>query len=193
MLEFIDGQVDTLTPTYAVLKANSLGYMVHISLQTYTALHDKKQAKLLIHEVIREDAHVLYGFYNTIERELFRLLLTVSGVGANTARLILSSLSIEELTQSIVSGNVGALKSVKGIGLKSAQRIIVDLKDKIDKTLKSGDILLAIDNTTKNEALSALVNLGFARAAVEKILTRIFTDQPDGSVEEVVKKALKLL
>jgi Holliday junction DNA helicase RuvA len=143
--------------------------------------------------VVREDAQILYGFGGREEREIFRMLISVSGVGANTARLILSSLSPDEISQAILAGNVSVLQGIKGIGAKSAQRIIIDLKDKVGKGAGIDELFFSQDNTSRQEALSALVALGFQKKTVEKILTRILSEQPELSVEEVVKAALKFM
>lgn len=192
MFEYIEGKIVDLTPTYAVVEANGIGYLVHISLSTYSKLQGKNEIKLLLHQIVREDAHLLYGFSSTAERDIFRLLISVSGIGANTARMILSSMTPDEVQKAIFSGNVNALKSIKGIGLKSAQRIIVDLKDKINKE-SDADFLLLQDNTIKKEALSALVMLGFAKNTVDKVLNKILADKPTIEVENLVKEALKNL
>ncbi|MFW6219140.1 MAG: Holliday junction branch migration protein RuvA [Bacteroidota bacterium] len=195
MYEFILGKIAERTPAYMVLEVNGIGYFINISLHTFSRVGDKNEIRLFIHEVVREDAHLLFGFADKRERDIFRLLISVSGVGSNTARLILSSLSPDEIEQAILSGNVNLLKSVKGIGLKSAQRLIVDLKDKIGKSKEGEEILIHQDNTIKEEALSALVTLGFAKGLVEKTLTKILAREgsKDMSVEDMVKVALKQL
>lgn len=193
MYEFISGEIADLTPTHIIIETAGVGYAIHISLSTYTALNGKKQAKVYTHQIVREDAHLLYGFATLSERELFRNLLSVNGVGAATALMMLSSLSPDEIVSAITTDNVNLLKSVKGIGLKTAQRIIIDLKDKMGKAAPSGQILIPSDNTILNEALSALVMLGFARKDAEKAVTGILKDQPGLSVEVVIKHALKRL
>ena len=183
-----------LTPTYAVVENGGVGYMLNISLTTFSSLENAGgEVKLLVHEVIREDAWALYGFFTAQERELFRLLIGVSGVGANTARMILSSVPAPELEAVIASGDHSRLKSVKGIGTKTAQRIIVDLKDKIKA---SDDTLLlqpVIDNSVMEEALAAMVMLGFPRPASQKVLKKIFEADPETKVETAIKKALSMM
>ncbi len=191
MYEYIQGKVTELNPASVVIDNQGIGYLVQISLNTYSALSGKEQAIVFIHQVIREDAHILFGFYNKTEREVFRLLLSVSGIGANTARMILSSMSPMEIKEAILSGNVTQLNAIKGIGLKTAQRIIVDLKDKIGKTDGGFDFLLPQNNTIREEALSALVMLGFPKNVVEKVLDKLLKENPTASVESLVKQALK--
>ena len=170
-----------------------MAYLLHISVNTYAQVPESGKSILYLHHVVREDAQILYGFAGREEREIFRMLISVSGVGANTARLILSSLSPEEITQAILAGNVAVLQGIKGIGAKSAQRIIVDLKDKVGKGAGIDELFSTQDNTSREEALSALVALGFPKKTVEKILTRILSEQPELSSEEVVKAALKFI
>ena len=193
MLEFIKGEVLEATPAYLVLQNNGLGYFVNISLNTYSQISGQKECTLFIHEIVREDAYMLYGFAGKKEREIFRSLISVSGVGSNTACMMLSSLSPEEIKAAIVQEDVNTLKSIKGIGAKSAQRIIVDLKDKMEKDQPEGEILLTPDNTSKDEAFSALVTLGFAKKNVEKVLHTLTSNEPDLTVESLVKQALKKL
>ncbi|MCM1331988.1 MAG: Holliday junction branch migration protein RuvA [Bacteroides sp.] len=193
MIDYIRGELADLTPAYAVVEAAGVGYELNISLTAYAALEGMKQVKLLVHEVIREDAHVLFGFLEERERSMFRSLIGVSGVGANTARVILSSIPVAELEQVIVSGDYQRLKNVKGIGLKTAQRVIVDLKDKI----KVGDDSLIIQPTQTSdayeEALAALLMLGFARQQSQKVLKKIFDATPAIKVEVAIKQALSML
>lgn len=195
MIEYLNGQIVELNPAHVVLDLSGIGYFVHISLNTYSALNGKTSAKLHIHEVIREDLHALYGFADVDERELFRMLISVSGVGANTGILFLSSLQADELRMAILSGDVNRLKSVKGIGLKTAQRIIVELKDKMAKdpasSKISGDIFTGLNNTAREEALSALITLGFVKKNAEKALDKILKADPEKSVETLIKDALK--
>lgn len=181
------------SPAHLIVSTGSLAYYIHISVHTYTQISTHDRGRIYLHFIVREDAQILYGFSTREEREIFRMLISVSGVGANTARLILSSLTPDEISQAILKGNVGLLQGIKGIGAKSAQRIIVDLKDKIGKGAGIDELFFSKDNTNRDEALSALVALGFPKKAVEKILTRILSDQPDLSAEEIVKAALKLL
>ena len=191
MYEYIQGRIAELTPTYVVIDNGGIGYMILISLNTYTALSDKEQAIIFLHHIVREDAQLFYGFASKTEREVFRLLLTVSGVGAGTARMILSSLSASELRDAVLTGNVNIIKGVKGVGLKTAERVIVDLKDKIGKTEANTDFLFAQSNTNREEALSALVALGFQKNLVEKLLDKLLKEDPTMKVEDMVKKALK--
>ena len=193
MFEFIEGEFVEKSPAHLVVKASHLAYYIHISVFTYSQVSNQASGRLYLHFVVREDAQVLYGFSSREEREIFRALISVSGVGANTARLILSSLSPEEVTQAILAGNVSLLQGIKGIGAKSAQRIIVDLKDRVGKGAGIDELFFSQDNTSREEALSALVALGFPKKNVEKILTKILSEQPELSVEEVVKAALKFM
>lgn len=194
MYDYIKGNVAELTPTYVVLDNHGVGYMINISLNSFNALqHQEDVVKVYVYEAIREDAHLLYGFTERRERELFLLLISVSGVGTNTARMILSSLTPSDLEQTIASENVGILKSVKGIGAKTAERIIVDLKDKIKL---STDTLLDKSQVTSevfDEAMSALVMLGFTKQMSQKALKKLFTAEPTITVEQAIKKALKMM
>lgn len=192
MYEFIEGEIIEKSPAQLVIKAGQIAYLLNISVNTYAKIGDQTSAKFYLHHVQREDAQLLYGFLEKEERELFRMLITVSGVGANTARLILSSMTPAEIRAAILSGNVVALQNIKGIGAKSAQRIIVDLRDKVGKASESDELFLAEGNTIREEALSALVALGFPRRSVEKNLGKIMS-KGDLSVEEIVKEALKLM
>ncbi len=191
MYEYIQGKISELTPANVIIDNQGVGYFINISLNTYSALSGKEQAIVFIHQVVREDAHLLFGFYNKSERQIFRHLISVSGIGANTARMMLSSLSPSEIQEAIMSGNVKLLNSIKGIGAKTAQRIIIDLKDKVGKSEISDDFLLTQSNTNRDEALSALVMLGFTKNSVDKILDKLIKDTPNAEVEELVKKALK--
>ncbi len=193
MIDYIKGAVTQITPTFLTIETGGIGYMVNISLTTFSKLEGKSEFKILIHEVIREDTHQLFGFADNDEREIFRLLISVTGVGANTARMMLSSLNPAEIEKSIAGSDVNTLKSVKGIGLKTAQRIIVDLKDKIGKQAGTGEIFAFENNTRRDEALSALVMLGFAKSAVAKVLDNIVRAEKNLTVEELIKKALKNL
>ena len=193
MIEYINGKIAELTPTYVIIDNHGLGYEINISLTTYAALEKKEEMKLLTHEIIREDAHTLFGFATRNERDLFRMLIGVSGVGANTARMILSSITPAELEVVITSGDDKRLKSVKGVGAKTAQRIIVDLKDKIKP---SSDTLFIEQTQTSDafdEALAALLMLGFPKPQSQKVLTRIFSEVPTLKVEQAIKKALTML
>jgi holliday junction DNA helicase RuvA len=193
MYEFIRGTLAGLNPASAVIETGGIGFLVNISLNTYSKINSKKEVHLLIHQVVREDAHILYGFAEKPERDLFRHLISVSGVGAGTAIMMLSSLSPDEITGAVATGNADLLKAVKGIGAKTAQRIIIDLKDKVGKISDSSQILISSDNTLRNEALSALVMLGFAKKDAEKVVSKIIGDDPDATVERVIKTALKRL
>ncbi|MEG1765105.1 MAG: Holliday junction branch migration protein RuvA [Muribaculaceae bacterium] len=193
MLEYIQGNIAELTPTFVVLDNNGMGYMINITLNTYTQLQSKDSAKIYLYEAIREDAFILYGFTAKRERELFVLLISVSGVGASIARMILSSLPVAELEQTIATGNVNLLKSVKGIGAKTAQRIIVDLKDKIKVGDNSLIVQASVTNDVYDEALAALVMLGFPKQLSDKALKKLFADSPSINVEDAIKKALKMM
>ena len=193
MYEYIQGEIAELNPTMVVIEAGGIGYAVHISLNTFSALNGLKQTKLYIHFAVREDAHLLFGFSGKTERELFRNLLSVNGVGAATALMMLSSLSPDEIVAAISGENVMLLKSVKGIGIKTAQRIIIDLKDKIVKVPAAEQIMGAEDNTIRNEALSALVMLGFARREAETALAKIIRENPGAKLETLIKLTLKRL
>ena len=193
MIEYIHGTIADLTPTYAVIDCGGIGYLLNISLPTFTRLEGSTSAKLLAHEVIREDAHVLFGFIDEQERSLFRLLIGVSGVGANTARMILSSIAAPELEIVISTGDATRLKNVKGIGAKTAQRIIVDLKDKINAVGDSLILQPATTNDIFDEALAALVMLGFTRQQSQKVLKKLFDNDPTIKVETAIKKALSMM
>lgn len=193
MYEYIKGVITEVNPTYAVIETGNIGYTVNISLTTFSEISGKKEIKLFIHQIVREDALLFYGFADDQEREIFRMLISVSGIGANTARLMLSSLSTDELRKAIMEADINLLKSIKGIGAKSAQRVVVDLKEKVGKTVDEGEIFRDESNTLKEEALSALVMLGFSKSAVRKVLDKILREESDISVEELVKKALKKL
>ena len=198
MIEYIKGEIAEITPALAVIDCNGIGYAINISLNTYSAIQGKPNIKLYIHEAIREDAHVLYGFSTKQERELFLLLISVSGIGGNTARMILSALSPAELCNVISSGNDKLLKSIKGIGLKTAQRIIVDLKDKIASTgmeTVSGSIsaLSPAHSEIHDEAVAALTMLGFAQSPSQKVVAAILKEDSNLNVENVIKLALKRL
>lgn len=213
MIEYIKGKLTELNPAYAVLEAAGVGYEINISLTTYSALMDRytpdkpdndAEVKLLVTEIIREDAHLLFGFFTKGERNIFLLLNTVSGIGANTARMIMSAYPAAELRQVIATGNARALGQIKGLGPKTAQRIIVDLKDKILKIdvageengkskTENGMWSADSENPIKTEAVSALTMLGFAAAASAKAVDKILTGNPSAGVEEVIKQALKML
>jgi Holliday junction DNA helicase RuvA len=193
MIVYIKGKLAELTPTFIIVENEGVGYFVSISLSTFTRLEGKDECKILVHEVIREDSHQLFGFAEKEERDIFRLLISVSGVGASTARMMLSSLTYDEIEKAILGSDVNTLKSVKGIGLKTAERIIVDLKDKLGKQSGTGEIFAFTDNTKREEALSALVMLGFGKSAVLKVLDRIIREEKNLTVEDMIKRALKSL
>ena len=193
MIDYISGEIAELTPTYAVIDNHGMGYMLSISLNSYSALQNAVEAKLYVYEAIREDAYALYGFAEKVERELFEQLISVSGVGAASARMILSTFRPSELKQIIASANSNMLKSVKGIGAKTAQRIIVDLKDKINMGDDSLDITVPSSNESFEEALAALVMLGFPKPVSQKALKKLYTGNPAISVEDAIKQALKMM
>ncbi|MDC1325551.1 Holliday junction branch migration protein RuvA, partial [Ulvibacter sp.] len=181
------------TPTDVVIECNGVGYFINISLHTFSQISSSESIKLYTHLQVREDAHILYGFSGVAEREIFRLLLSVSGIGASIARTMLSSLSPDQVTDAISSEDVATIQSVKGIGSKTAQRVILDLKDKILKIYGLSGISVNSSNTNKNEALSALETLGFARKQIEKVCDKIVIENPEASVETIIKQALKNL
>lgn len=199
MIEYIKGSLTELTPAQAVIEAAGVGYALNISLNTFSAIQSKQEVKLFVFEVIREDTHLLYGFSSKKEREMFTLLITVQSVGVNTARMILSAMSVAELCNCISTGNEKMIKTVKGIGLKTAQRIIVDLRDKIvalgivDEIPAGGAISSPVNNEVRDEAVSALSMLGFAPAPSQKVVVEYLQQHPDAPVEVVVKEALKLI
>ncbi|MBF1556338.1 Holliday junction branch migration protein RuvA [Segatella salivae] len=204
MIEYIKGQLAELTPALAVVEAAGVGYALNISLTTYSGIQGKKEVKLYVHEALttggRDDSFTLFGFVNKQERELYRLLITVSGVGANTARMMLSSMNPTELCNAIANGDERMIKTVKGIGLKTAQRIIVDLRDKIMASGIANELHVGgekaestLNNAVKEEAVAALTMLGFSPASIAKVVVSILQKQADLPVEQVVKEALKLL
>ena len=195
MYEYITGKLTEVAPAHAVVEAGGIGYFINISLQTYSEIENREQTTLYLHHIVREDAHLLYGFATKAERELFRLLIGVSGVGGNTARMIQSTYSPSELRNIIATGNAVLLKNVKGLGLKTAQKIIVDLSGRmLDLTADATPTLTAdAHNEAYDEAFSALVMLGFQKGASEKVLRRLFKDDPTLSVEDAVRSALKQL
>ena len=199
MIEYIKGELTELTPAMATVEAAGIGYGLNISLNTFSAIQGKKEVKLYVYEAIREDAHVLFGFVNKKEREMFLLLITVNGVGANTARMMLSGMSVSELCNAISTGNARMIQNVKGIGKMTAQRIIVDLRDKIvsmgiaQEIPSGGQIQAPVNNEVRDEAVSALTMLGFAPAPSQKVGLQILQEQPDAPVEQVVKLALKMI
>lgn len=193
MIEYVRGPIAELTPAYAVIECGGVGYMVNITLTAYTELQAKSEARLFVHEAIREDAWTLFGFVEERERQMFRSLIGVSGVGANTARMILSSIPAHELEQVIVGADVRRLKGVKGIGAKTAERIIVDLRDKIKP---SGDVFITpgtAQSDVYDEALAALVMLGFPKPVTQKVLDKVFAAEPGIKVEDAIKRALGMM
>ena len=191
MYEFIKGTVADINPARVVVEAGGVGYFINISLNTYSKLNGKNEVRIYTHLAVREDAHILYGFAENNERDLFRNLISVNGVGAATAIMTLSSLSYEDIIAAVATENITVLKGVKGIGIKTAQRIVIDLKDKLGKFQESTQSLFIHDNTIKNEALSALVMLGFAKKDIENIVSKIMQEQPETTVENVIKQALR--
>lgn len=193
MITHIRGKLVEKNPTFAVVETNGVGYWLNISLNTYSQLQDNEFVMLYTHLSVKEDAHTLYGFINKTEREIFRLLISVSGVGPSIARTMLSSMTTDEIQQAIASNNVSVIQSVKGIGVKTAQRVLVDLRDKISKTYAIDEVYVSQSNTIKNEALSALEVLGFNKKQVEKVVDKILAEDKNLSVEVLIKKALKNL
>lgn len=194
MIEYIKGTLAELNPTEAIVENNGIGYNTLISLQTYEEINGKSEVKLYIHHYLREDEELYYGFATKDERQIFRLLISVSGIGAATARMMLSSMTSDEITNAILTEDINKIKSIKGIGLKSAQRLIIELKDKIGKTSGISPTLPGLSsNTTVEEATTALVMLGFAKPNVNKVLSAIVKEKPDMSLEEMIKMALKKL
>ncbi len=193
MITHIRGKLIEKNPTYAIIEASGVGYLLNISLSTYSQIPDSETAFLFTHLSIKEDAHTLYGFSTKIEREIFRLLISVSGVGPSIARTMLSSMNTEEIQHAIASGNVALIQSVKGIGAKTAQRVLIDLRDKIVSTYGMDEVSIVENNTNKNEALSALEVLGFNKKQAEKVLDKILREDAGAGVEVLIKKALKNL
>lgn len=193
MITHLNGKLVEKNPSYLIIEAAGVGYFVNISLQTYSQLGNNENCKIFTYLSIKEDSHTLYGFAESQERELFKQLISVSGVGTNTARMMLSSMTSNELVSAIASSNITSITSIKGIGAKTAQRIVLDLKDKILKTSDDSDNKSALmNNTIKNEALSALIVLGFDKKMAEKVINKITLDQPHiTDVEELIKKSLK--
>ena len=193
MIDYIHGKITELTPAFVVVETGGIGYFISISLNTYTQLNSLETCKIFVHEVIREDAHSLYGFFTKSEREIYQLLISVSGIGPNTARMILSSMLPNEVEMCILANDVNAFKNIKGIGLKTAQRIIVDLKDKVGKSEISDNIFVLPNNTKRDESLSALVMLGFNKKNSEKLIDKLISEKPNITVEDLIKEALKTL
>ena len=193
MITHLKGKLIEKNPTNIVVDCNGVGYSVNISLHTFSQLPSGENVKLFIHLQVREDSHTLFGFSSKVEREVFRLLISVSGIGASIARTMLSTLSPEQVMEAITQNNIAVIQSVKGIGAKTAQRVILDLKDKIIKIYGLDEVSLVSNNTNRNEALSALETLGFARKQVEKVCDDILSKNPNASVETIIKQALKNL
>lgn len=193
MYAFISGKIAELTPAYVVIDNHGVGYFINITLNTFTAIGEQTEVKLYTHLQVLEDAHNLFGFYTVKERDMFEMLITVSGVGCNTARLILSSLTVNELSTAIANEDIRTIQAVKGIGSKTAQRLVVDLKDKVRKTEFEEVVVGVVNNTVKQEALTALVTLGFSRNAADKALNKLLKQNPEASVELLIREALKLL
>ncbi|PLW97960.1 MAG: Holliday junction branch migration protein RuvA [Marinilabiliales bacterium] len=194
MYEYIEGKLADLNPDHAVIDTGGVGYFINISVNTFSALKGLPECRLFIHHIVREDAELLFGFDSKEERMIFRALIAVSGIGANTARLVLSSMTPGEFVMAMSTEDVNALQKIKGIGAKSAQRMIVELKDKVSKLEISGENVATVHNTSQNEALSALTALGFSKAVAEKAVQRVLkVAERDASVETIVKEALKIL
>jgi len=193
MYEYIKGIVTEISPAHLVIETNGVGYFMHISLNAYSLIGSKKDIKIFVHQIIREDSNSFYGFFDKPERDLFRKLISVSGVGANIARMMLSTMSPAEIVNAILLDDVNTLKSIKGIGPKSAQRIIIELKDKLNKSEVITEIIVTKHNRNSDEALSALVMLGFEKNQSSKILNKFSSKESELTVEELVKRALKEL
>jgi Holliday junction DNA helicase RuvA len=193
MISHIQGKLVEKTPTEVVIECHGVGYEIHISLHTYSQIPDSENVKLYTYLQVKEDAHSLFGFADKKERELFKLLISVSGIGASTARTMLSSLNPEQIIQAIAANDVGTVQSIKGIGLKTAQRVILDIKDKVLKIYAIEEISGSLYNTNKEEALSALEVLGYIRKNAEKVVEKIIVNSPAATVEELIKQALKVL
>lgn len=193
MIAFLKGRLVDKTPTDIIIDCNGIGYQVHISLHSYSLIKDQEAIQIYTYLQIKEDAHTLYGFIEKIERELFKLLISVSGIGGNTARNMLSYITPKELIQAIAAGDVKTIQAVKGIGLKTAQRVIIDLQEKVQKLYGVEELSVAVNNTNAEEALSALEVLGFVRKATEKVVKKIVAQDPHATVEQIIKSALKSL
>lgn len=193
MITHLEGKLVEKNPTDVVIDCNGVGYFVNISLHTFSQIPDKENLRLYTYLQVREDSHSLYGFSSKVEREIFKLLISVSGIGANTARTMLSSLTPEQVKEGIAGEDVALIQSVKGIGAKTAQRVIIDLKDKVLKVYGMDELSLIPNNTNKDEALSALDVLGFNKKQSEKVVDKILKAQPDALLEQIIKEALKNL
>ena len=193
MIAHIQGKLVEKNPTEVVIDCGGVGYHINISLHTYSLLPNADQIKLFTYLQIKEDAHTLFGFFEKSEREIFKMLLSVSGIGASIARTMLSSLEPKQIIQAIASGDVGTVQSIKGIGIKTAQRVILDLQDKVIKLYDLDEVSMVLNNTNRDEALSALEVLGFVRKSSEKVVEKIIKEDPDATVESIIKRALKSL
>jgi Holliday junction DNA helicase RuvA len=193
MITHIQGKLTEKNPTDVVIDCNGVGYLLNISLHTYSQISDAENLRLYTHLHVKEDSHTLYGFSSLAEREIFRLLISVSGIGTSTARTMLSSLTPKQVREAIATENVSLIQSVKGIGLKTAQRVIIELKDKVLKVYDIDETAYIANNTNKNEALSALEVLGFAKKQAEKVIDKLINNQPEANVETLIKEALKNL
>ncbi|CAL65169.1 Holliday junction branch migration protein RuvA [Christiangramia forsetii] len=193
MIHHLKGQLIEKNPTYVVIECNGIGYYINISLHTFSLIPDSEAVSVYTHLQVKEDSHTLYGFAEKSEREIFRLLISVSGVGTSTARMMLSSLQPREVTEAIASEDVATIQSVKGIGAKTAQRVILDLKDKVLKVLGDDEVFVSQSNTNKEEALSALEILGYNRRQAGKVVEKILKEDPESTVESIIKMALKKL
>ena len=193
MITHIQGKLTEKNPTHVVIDCNGVGYMLNISLHTYSQIPEGENLKLYTHLQVKEDSHTLYGFSSLAEREIFRLLISVSGIGSSIARTMLSSLTPKQIREGIANSDVALIQSIKGIGAKTAQRVILDLKDKILKIYDIDEVSVSKDNTNKDEALSALEVLGFAKKQAERVVDKIMIAQPDANIETIIKQALKNL
>jgi Holliday junction DNA helicase RuvA len=193
MITYVKGKLAEKNPANVVIETNGIGYYIRISLQTFSKIPDSESVKLYTYLSVKEDSHTLFGFFEKAEREIFKALISVSGIGPSTAITMLSSLETKQIQQAIATGDVATIKSIKGIGIKTAQRVILDLKDKILKTYDIDEDLLTTDNTIKNEALSALEVLGFTSKNTEKVIQKLLMEDPDLTLEKIIKQALKIL
>lgn len=193
MIAFLKGRLVEKTPTDIIIDCNGIGYQVHISLHSYSLIKDSELIQIHTYLQIKEDAHILYGFVEKIERELFKLLISVSGIGGNTARNMLSYVTPKDLMQAIASNDVKTIQAIKGIGIKTAQRVVIDLQEKVQKMYGMEDLSVTVNNTNAEEALSALEVLGFVRKTAEKVVNKITEQQPEATAEQIIKLALKSL
>ena len=193
MITYVKGKLAEKNPANVIIETNGIGYYIRISLQTFSKIPDSESVKLYTYLSVKEDSHTLFGFFEKAEREIFKALISVSGIGPSTAITMLSSLETRQIQQAIATGDVATIKSIKGIGVKTAQRVILDLKDKILKTYDINEDLLTTDNTIKNEALSALEVLGFTSKNTEKVIQKLLMEDSDLTLEKIIKQALKIL